>query len=106
MNVCDDPVALNDWYVVAYVDELGLGKSEQTQLLGEELELMRERDGRFRCLWHKRDGTAEPLEHIRQRYGFVWVSLGRPTRDILTIAEFDDGEPRRFIHRGRIGVPS
>ncbi|WP_299451066.1 aromatic ring-hydroxylating dioxygenase subunit alpha [uncultured Pigmentiphaga sp.] len=106
MNVCDDPVALNDWYVVAYVDELGLGKSEQTQLLGEELELMRERDGRFRCLWHKRDETAEPLEHIRQRYGFVWVSLGRPTRDILTIAEFDDGEPRRFIHRGRIGVPS
>ncbi|MDX3906232.1 MAG: aromatic ring-hydroxylating dioxygenase subunit alpha [Pigmentiphaga sp.] len=106
MNVRDDLVALNDWYVVAYAEELLPGQSEHARLLGEDIELVRDESGRFHCSWLRTDGTRQPLDHVLERYGFVWVSLGRPARDIVAIAEFDDGQPRRFFHRGRIGVPS
>ncbi|WP_213769742.1 aromatic ring-hydroxylating dioxygenase subunit alpha [Bradyrhizobium sp. dw_78] len=103
MTRTTDLVALNDWYVVAFTSEIPKGHSETTVLLGQSLVIYRGWDGEFQCALAHGDGHPPPL--VRQKYGFLWVSLGRPDHDIVSVPEFSEHE-RRFIHRGRIGVPS
>jgi phenylpropionate dioxygenase-like ring-hydroxylating dioxygenase large terminal subunit len=96
-----DPVALNDWYAVAFASEITKGHSETTTLLGQGLTIHRGLNGDFQC------ATADgyPPAAIEEKYGFLWVSLGKPEHPIVAIPEFTEKE-RRFIHRGRIGVPT
>jgi phenylpropionate dioxygenase-like ring-hydroxylating dioxygenase large terminal subunit len=72
-------------------------------LLGQNLTIHRGWDGAFQCVLS--EGASETPPVLKERYGFVWVSLGRPAHDIVAIPEFEQSG-RRFIHRGRIGVPS
>jgi phenylpropionate dioxygenase-like ring-hydroxylating dioxygenase large terminal subunit len=97
----NDPVALNDWYAIAFVSEIAKGHSETTTLLGQKLTFHRGWNGDFQCATI--DG--QPPATFQEKYGFLWVSLGTPDHDIVAIPEFAEKE-RRFIHRGRIGVPS
>src|SRR5580700_12057468 len=99
-----DAVALNDWYVVAHASEIKAGEEEQTTLLGQELTVSRDVSGVVRCAMRSENGVEVPLP-TAERYGFLWVTLGHPNRDILAIPEFEDAG-RRFIYRGRIGVPT
>lgn len=103
MTRTDDEVALNEWYVIAFVSEIAKGHSETTWLLGQELTIRRDWDGNFQCVLT--DSTAHRQPQLKQQYGFLWATLGQPTHDIVAIPEFSDRE-RRFIHRGRIGVPT
>ncbi|WP_158809740.1 aromatic ring-hydroxylating dioxygenase subunit alpha [Beijerinckia sp. L45] len=105
MTKTTDVVALNDWYVVTFADEIALGHSERTRLLGQDLLLSRDAAGAFGCVMLLDDGAQVPVPQVVERYGFVWVTLGEPTRDIVSVPEFADHE-RKFIHRGRIGVPT
>jgi phenylpropionate dioxygenase-like ring-hydroxylating dioxygenase large terminal subunit len=98
-----DRVALDDWYAVAYHGEIPPGGREATRLLGYDLELARDAEGGFACAVARPDGTRAPRP-VQVRHGFVWTTLGRPAHDILALPELDEGE-RRFIWRGRIGVP-
>lgn len=100
----NDVVALDDWYVIAHASEIKSGASERTVLLGEDLTVSRDRAGVVRCVAHSAEdlGIAVP---VVERYSFLWVTLGNPTRDIVAVPEFDDAE-RRFIYRGRIGIPT
>ena len=101
-NGCQDAVALNDWYVVATGTEIEPGASEQTRLLGLDMLLRRTESG-IEALADSGDGAMRAVPWIAERYGFVWVCLGTPRRDIVAIAEFADSQ-RRIIRRGRIGV--
>ena len=106
MNVLDDPVALNAWYVVCFTREIAPGSTETTRLLGEELLLARAPDGRFDVTWQRADGSRAAVTQCCERHGFLWVSLGTPAHAVVEMPEFEDGQGRRFVHRGRIGVPS
>ena len=103
MTRTNDQVALDNWYAVAFAAEIPKGHSETTILLGQSLIIHRGWDGAFQCALSDAPREAQPL--LKERYGFVWVSLGRPGHDIVAIPEFEQSG-RRFIHRGRIGVPS
>ena len=103
MTRTNDQVALDEWYAVAFTAEIPKGSSETTTLLGQNLTIHRGWDGAFQCVLS--EGASETPPVLKERYGFVWVSLGRPAHDIVAIPEFEQSG-RRFIHRGRIGVPS
>jgi phenylpropionate dioxygenase-like ring-hydroxylating dioxygenase large terminal subunit len=73
-------------------------------LLGQELTVSRDLAGIVRCVAHDDDGDQISLR-TAERYSFLWVTLGSPARDIVMMPEFEDSG-RRFIYRGRIGVPT
>jgi len=98
-----DPIVLNDWFVVSAVSKVKNGERLFTQLLGVDIAFWRDEDGSL----HASDKSACEQEgseyRIVERYGFVWVSLGDPQRDLYALPEF--AEPgRRFIDCGTFGV--
>ncbi len=107
MTKTTDPIALQDWYVVSYGPELVTGESRRTCLLGQDIELSRAADGQAVCREIAGDGTrSAPLPHVQERYGFVWVCLGAPARGLIKVPEMEQPGGRRFLFRGRIGVPA
>jgi phenylpropionate dioxygenase-like ring-hydroxylating dioxygenase large terminal subunit len=98
-----DSVALNDWYVVATVGHIKPNTRMKTLLLGQPLEIASDASGQLSCFELEDDGDKRRIQHQRELYGFLWVSLGTPARDIVAIPEFEDRE-RRVIRRGVIGV--
>ena len=99
----NDSIALNDWYVVATVGHIKPGTKVKTLLLGQRLEIVSDASGQLTCFELRDDGAKRSVAHQREQYGFLWVSLGTPARDIVAVPEFDDRE-RRVIRRGVIGV--
>ncbi|MCL2427864.1 MAG: aromatic ring-hydroxylating dioxygenase subunit alpha [Alphaproteobacteria bacterium] len=96
---CADPVILNEWHAVAALEELPVGRLQTALLLGERLVLERGSDGAARA---RIAATGAQLP-VRQRFGYLWTSLGAPTRDLFAIAE--PAEPdRRNLHAASIGV--
>ncbi len=82
-----DPVALNQWYAVASLTDLG--RAQVTRLLGQEIEVGP--GPRVTA-----DGAALP---VQERYGCLWTTLGAPDRAIFDIAE-DREADRRFVPCG------
>ncbi len=105
MHAIDYPIALNDWYVVSFGGEIKPGQSERTRLLGADIVVRRDEAGMPHCAFISETGEHTPLPAVREQYGFIWVTPGAPARDILAIPEFREPE-RRFIYRGRIGLPT
>jgi phenylpropionate dioxygenase-like ring-hydroxylating dioxygenase large terminal subunit len=105
MSLTKDAVALADWYVVAFVGEIAKGQTEVTRLLGQDIAVHRDWSGSFQCVTQPENGEPERTLETSVKYGFLWVTLGEPTRGIVNIPEFE-GNERKFIHRGRIGVPT
>ncbi len=98
-----DPIALNNWYVVAALSNFAGGQTHQTRLLGQDISLRTGADGHPTCVEIEAGQPIRVVEHVEVRYDYVWVCLGQPRRDIIDIPEI--GEPdRRFFQRGRIGV--
>jgi len=93
-----DPAALDDWYAVASLSDLAGGQVRRTRLLGQDIAVTAA--GAPAC--HEAD-TGHRVAHVAERYGFVWVCLGTPARDIVGIPEMAEAG-RRYLHRGRIGV--
>jgi phenylpropionate dioxygenase-like ring-hydroxylating dioxygenase large terminal subunit len=98
-----DPVALNNWYVVAALSNLTAEQIHRTRLIGQDISVKTRADGRLTCVEIEARQPVRDVEHVAVRYDYVWVCLGQPAQDIVDIPEI--GEPgRRFIQRGRIGV--
>lgn len=101
MASVSDPVALDAWYVVGLVDELAPGRPETTRLLGRDLTLLR--DGAGAVSISLDDGAAASELPVVLRWGFVWTTLGQPTRGVFDLAEAD--EPgRRVVTCGKVRV--
>lgn len=98
-----DPVALNNWYVVAALSNLTAGRTHRTRLLGQDLSLTAGVDGSPTCAEIETGRSVREVEHVAVRYDYIWVCLGQPTQPIVDIPEISD-PGRRYIQRGRIGV--
>jgi phenylpropionate dioxygenase-like ring-hydroxylating dioxygenase large terminal subunit len=94
-----DALVLDEWYPVAIADRLAPGEERTTRLLGTDIRIARESGGALRGATAG-GGSCELME----RYGFVWATLGRPSRAFFEIPEFSDGLGRRFVPWGAIGV--
>ncbi|MFN3641855.1 MAG: aromatic ring-hydroxylating dioxygenase subunit alpha [Gemmobacter sp.] len=81
----DDPVALDDWYAVGSAG----APPERTRLLGQDIAVA---GGRVTLP----DGRALP---VREQWGLVFTTLGRPNRDLFDIPEAREPD-RRFVPCG------
>lgn len=91
-----DPVALDDWYVVDSIADVG-AEPRRTRLLGQDIELVRGPDGRVlvrEVLFS--DGLGPTLPAI-ERYGCVFTTLGAPKHDLVRIEEAEEADRREVI---------
>jgi phenylpropionate dioxygenase-like ring-hydroxylating dioxygenase large terminal subunit len=94
---CVDPVALDEWYPIENTDAV-TGQTRTSLLLGHPISLRREPGG---AEFEVRAGSRRLP--TRERYGFLWTSLGEPGHEVVEIAEA--GEPdRRYVACGWITV--
>ncbi|WP_075217643.1 aromatic ring-hydroxylating oxygenase subunit alpha [Mongoliimonas terrestris] len=98
MSRTDDPVALDEWYVVGRPEDLSIGRPVATRLLGAELTLGLA--GGAVTAVETETGRALP---VTLAYGHVWTTLGTPTRGLPPIAEFDETD-RRLATCGAVHV--
>ena len=98
MTKTTDAAALDQWYAVETIADLGTS-AVRTRLLGQDIELCRDDDGRPRITEVLDDETRGPALPFRERYGCVWTTLGSPVREIFEIAEADEAD-RRFVPCG------
>lgn len=98
MAIAAEKAALDQWYCIEALDDIPLG-TMPNRLLGTDLAVTRDETGRITIT---RAGHSEPLP-ARERYGYLWTTLGSPVRDVLPIPETDE-EDRRGVVCGAISV--
>ncbi|MGN7807946.1 aromatic ring-hydroxylating dioxygenase subunit alpha [Ensifer sp. 22521] len=106
-----DPIARDEWHVVASLEELPSIGMFSTVLLGQRILIGRHGD-RLGA-WREPQAAAEPsgaqmsgseLPTI-QRFGYLWATLGDPPRDLFEIPEFDEPDRSRIVQGvTRVGV--
>jgi phenylpropionate dioxygenase-like ring-hydroxylating dioxygenase large terminal subunit len=94
---CTDPVALNAWHVVGAIFDLPVGHVWETRLLDKAIELLRPAEGAVSV---SAGGRILP---VRQKFGYVWTTLGNPSEDIFDIPEFAEPD-RRNMNAASIGL--
>ena len=80
---CQDRILLDDWHVVADLEQLPPGGMLSSTLLETPVGVSRDYK-RAVSVTRASDGQTIPSQ---QKYGFVWTCLGKPSRDILHIPE-------------------
>jgi hypothetical protein len=93
-----DPGTLNQWYVLDALNDIP-ASLRRNRLLGVELTTLRDADGAIIVSAEDRD---DPLP-VRERYGYLWTTLGKPGRDVLPIPEADEAD-RRHVVCGAVSV--
>ncbi|MEK1930349.1 MAG: aromatic ring-hydroxylating dioxygenase subunit alpha, partial [Pararhizobium sp.] len=89
---------LDQWYCIEALQDIAEG-SMANRLLGIDLTVNRAADG---AITVHADDREEPLS-IRERYGYLWVTLGTPATDVLPIPETEEDD-RRIVVCGAISV--
>src|SRR5262245_25416843 len=106
-----DPIAANDWQVVASLEELPQGRVARTTLLsqpiciaklGEDAAVWRD-DGRMQANQPVAAAQIPERLPVVLRFGYVWTSLGHPNRDLFEIPECMEPD-RRHVVTGCIRV--
>ena len=93
-----DKASIDQWYVIDTEARIPFGASTN-RLLGFDLKVVRsEAEGVTVCC----AGRDEPLP-IRQRFGFIWTTLGTPERDVFPMPEADEPD-RRYVPCGVVSV--
>lgn len=90
-----EAVALNEWYPVAIVDDVSVGREYTTRLLGTGVSYVRSAEDRLTA-WNP--ASKGDTFEATMRYRTCWVSLGSPTREFFEFPEFH--EPDRKIVGG------
>ena len=95
MTKTTDQAALDDWYAVATAHEV-TARPERTRLLGQDIEVSRGEGGGMIVSEIGADGRPLRQLPVQERYGFLFTTLGTPTKDIVHIEEADEAD-RRFV---------
>jgi phenylpropionate dioxygenase-like ring-hydroxylating dioxygenase large terminal subunit len=104
MTILLDPVAANNWFVISAASKLARQHTIFTRLLGKEIAVWRDATNHLRVVDKDNYGReGAPEYRIQERYGFLWVSLGQPHKDMFELPEFNQ-PGRRFVDCGAFGV--
>ena len=107
-----DPVALNQWYAIAALDEIPLGRAVQTALLGVPVSYCLDHD-RTTMAWLTQDSlpagapvdarsVEAPLPTLAD-YGYLWTTVGEPSDALFDIPETAEPD-RRILNAGTFGI--
>lgn len=109
---CADPLILDQWHAICALDEIVVGRVNETLLLNEVISFTASVDGElvaWRSSPEDRPGHPVDIGRVRERlpakpeYGYLWTSLGDPPADLFALPEYDDPR-RRNMNAGSIVV--
>jgi phenylpropionate dioxygenase-like ring-hydroxylating dioxygenase large terminal subunit len=95
-----EPGTRDQWYVLDALTDIPAAP-RSNRLLGVDLTTRREADGSL-VVCTADQGTPLPA---RERYGYLWTTLGEPDRDLPPIPEADEPD-RRHVVCGAVAVRS
>jgi phenylpropionate dioxygenase-like ring-hydroxylating dioxygenase large terminal subunit len=98
MAIEAEKAALDQWYCIEALNDIPIG-TMPNRLLGIDLSVTRDA---ARKITVTRADAGEALP-TRERYGYLWTTLGSPARDVLPIPETEE-EDRRVVVCGAISV--
>ena len=93
-----EKAALDQWYCIESLQDIA-ASIIASRLLGIDLRISRDAAGVISVTAAGRDDTLP----TRERYGYLWTTLGSPATDLLAIPEADE-QDRRVIVCGAISV--
>jgi phenylpropionate dioxygenase-like ring-hydroxylating dioxygenase large terminal subunit len=93
-----EKAALDQWYCIEARQDIAAGDIA-SRLLGVDLRISRDATGVISVIAADRDDALP----TRERYGYLWTTLGSPATDLLPIPEADETD-RRVIVCGAISV--
>lgn len=93
-----EKASLDQWYVIDAVSDI-TSIAKPNRLLGCDLETSRDENGGI-VVTRPGDRSALP---IRERYGYVWTTLGAPSREPVDIPEAEETD-RQHVPCGAISV--
>ncbi|HWJ72621.1 MAG TPA: aromatic ring-hydroxylating dioxygenase subunit alpha [Kaistia sp.] len=97
-----EKASLDNWYVIDALADIPAG-TRPNRLLGRDLVVSREGDNVPAVRERLANGSlGEPLP-IRQRWGYLWTTLGTPPRELFDIPEADEPD-RRHVVCGAVAV--
>ncbi|MGI9624689.1 MAG: aromatic ring-hydroxylating dioxygenase subunit alpha [Acidimicrobiales bacterium] len=114
-SVCTDPVIVNSWHPIAALDEIAIGVTNETLLLGELLSFTKLADAANEQVlaWRSRPdlpvgaavGVIPDSERlaVRAEYGYLWASVGDPPDHLFDMPDYDNPR-RRNMNAGSIVV--
>ena len=111
-----DPVALNQWYAIAALNEIPAGRVIRTELLGIPISYSVDGDG-CPVAWLTQDSLPDgvqidsmdisaainsPLSTLGD-FGYLWTTVGEPEGGLFEIPEMAEPD-RRVMNAGTLGV--
>lgn len=96
MTKAVDSLALNAWYAIATLSEVGRHPM-RTRLLGQDVLYWRDADGAFCAREIDTDGGQGAPLPLRERYECLWTSLGAPDGDIFRLSEAAETDRRVVV---------
>lgn len=100
MNAVVEKPTLDQWYCIEALQDIPVGRMAN-RLLGTDLDVTRTATGELTVT---KAGEGEPLP-MRERYGYLWTSLGEPPAELFPIPETDETD-RQEVVCGAIVVKS
>ncbi len=98
MTITIEAGTLDQWYVLDALTDIP-ATPRRNRLLGIDLVTHRTADGTIVATAEATGGSLP----IRERYGYLWTTLGKPERDLPPIPEADEPD-RRHVVCGAISV--
>ena len=107
-----DPVAANQWYAIAALDEIPAGRAVHTELLDVPISYSLDHDGAPRA-WLTQDSLPAgapvdarsletPLPTLPD-YGYLWTTVGEPADGLFEIPETAEPD-RRILNACTFGI--
>ncbi len=107
-----DPVALNQWYAIAALEEIPRARVWRTELLGAPISLSVDGEGEP-LAWRSQDSLPDgaliegaAIERrlpVRADFGYAWTTLGDPPAGLFDIPETAEPD-RRTFNAGTFGI--
>jgi phenylpropionate dioxygenase-like ring-hydroxylating dioxygenase large terminal subunit len=92
MSTTIEAGTLDQWYVLDALTDIPATRKRH-RLLGIGLTSRRGPEG---AIIVTTDDQNKPLP-IRERYGYLWTTLGKPDRDVVSIPEADEADRRHVV---------
>jgi phenylpropionate dioxygenase-like ring-hydroxylating dioxygenase large terminal subunit len=91
-----EAAALDQWYVIDAAADIPRA-SKRNRLLGRDIVTHRDADGTIEVATVTAGGAPGMQLSVRERYGYVWTTLGTPARDVVDIPEADETDRQHVV---------
>ncbi len=97
-----DKASLDNWYVIDALADIPAA-ARPNRLLGRDLLVARDEAGSVVVRERQDDGSLGAPLPTRERWGYLWTTLGAPPRELFDLPEADE-EDRRHVVCGPVSV--